>query len=119
MFPCKRFHLDFDPRDRDRDDDKRDVEARWVELDGAAGPDRDADDPRDLGDRDRDRDGRDRDIDSRDIFLDGIELPRGLDREVLLDGEERYELNGSDSRTIAAVGAFRVVAERDLQGRAR
>jgi len=36
---------------------------------------------------------------------------------VVLDGEERYELNGDDSRTIAAVGAFRVVAERDLQGR--
>ena len=50
-------------------------------------------------------------------FLDGIELPRGLDREVVLDGDERYELNGDDSRTIGAVGALRVVAERDLQGR--
>lgn len=109
--------MDFDPRDRDRDDDVRDVEARWVDLDGAGGLDREMDDPRDLGDRDRDRDGRDRDFDPRDVFLDGIELPRGLDREVVLDGDERYELNGDDSRTLAAVGAFRVVAERDLQGR--
>jgi len=109
--------VDFDPRDRDRDDDVRDVDSAWVSLDGTPGHDRDRDDPRDLGDRDRDRDGRDRDFDPRDVFLDGIELPRGLDREVVLDGNERYELNGDDSRTIAAVGAFRVVAERDLQSR--
>ncbi len=95
----------------------RDIEARWVELDGAAGFDRDAGDPRDLGDRDRERFDRDRDIDPRDVFLDGIELPRGLEREVVMDGDDRYELNGDDSRTVAAVGAFRVIADRDLQDR--
>ena len=26
--------MDFDPRDRDYDDDRPDVEARWVELEG-------------------------------------------------------------------------------------
>jgi hypothetical protein len=36
--------------------------------------------------------------------------------EVVLDGNDRYELNGDDSRTLATVGVFRVVAERDLQG---
>src|SRR5262249_44786201 len=36
---------------------------------------------------------------------------------VVLDGDERFELNGDDSRTLAAVGAFRVISERDLQGR--
>src|SRR5262249_54062879 len=46
-----------------------------------------------------------------------LELPRGLDREVVFDGDERYELNGDDSRTMAAVGAFRVVADRDLRSR--
>jgi DNA-binding PadR family transcriptional regulator len=106
--------LDFDPRDRD--DDPRDVDAQWVDL-RSVGLERDAAHPRDLGDRDRDREGRDRDFDPRDVFADGLELPRGLDREVVLDGEERYELNGDDSRTVAAVGAFRVVAERDLQSR--
>ena len=109
--------MDFDPRDRDRDDDVRDIEARWVESSGTGGLHRDADDPRDLGDRERDRDGHDRDFDPRDVFADGLELPRGLDREVVLDGDERYELDGDDSRTLAAVGAFRVISERDLQGR--
>ena len=33
----------------------------------------------------------------------------------MLDGDHRYELNGDDSRTLAAVGAFRVVAEDDLR----
>src|SRR5690242_9489344 len=109
--------MDFDPRDRDRDDDVRDVDAAWVPLDGTPGLERDRDDPRDLGDRDRDRDNRARDCDPRDVFVQGLELPRGLDREVVFDGDERYELNGNDSRTLAAVGAFRVVAERDLQSR--
>jgi hypothetical protein len=109
--------MDFEPPDRNRDDDVRNVEVRWVELDGVPGLDHDRDDSRDLGDRDRDRDARDRDFDPRDAFLDGIELPRGLDREVVMDGDDRYELNGDDSRTLAAVGAFRVIADRDLQDR--
>ncbi len=32
-----------------------------------------------------------------------------------MDGDHRYELNGDDSRSLATVGAFRVVAERDLR----
>ena len=32
-----------------------------------------------------------------------------------MDGNHRYELNRDDSRSLAAVGAFRVVAERDLR----
>jgi hypothetical protein len=46
-----------------------------------------------------------------------VGLPRGLDREVVLDGDERYELNDDDRRIIAVAGAFRVISERDLQGR--
>src|SRR5713101_4136532 len=106
---------DFDPRDRD--DDVRDIEMPWVELGRGPGSEREEDDPRD-GDedvRDRDRDTRDRDIDPRDVFLDGVELPRGLEREVVLDGNDRYELNRDESRSLAAVSAFRVVAERDLR----
>ena len=32
-----------------------------------------------------------------------------------MDGEHRHELNAEDSRSLAAVGAFRVIAERDLR----
>jgi hypothetical protein len=105
--------LDFDPRDRDAE--VRDVQMAWVELGRAPALDRDDDALRDR--RDRDPDGRDRDFDPRDVFLDGLELPRGLEREIVMDGDHRYELNGDDSRTLATVGAFRVVAERDLHDR--
>src|SRR5437879_1653850 len=106
---------DFDPRDRD--DDVRDIEMPWVELGRGSGSDREEDDPRDRDEdvRDRDRDQRDQEIDPRDVFLDGIELPRGPEREIVLDGKDRYELNGDDSRSLAAVGAFRVLSERDLR----
>jgi hypothetical protein len=75
------------------------------------------DDPRDRDDdrRERDRD-RDRDRDSRDAFVEGLDLPRGLESEIVLDDRDRtYELNGEDRRTLATVGAFRVVSESDLR----
>lgn len=107
--------MDFDTRDRDRGDDIRDVEMPWVNVRGQADSARDLDDPRGRDAGVRDRDARERNSDPRDAFVDGLELPRGLEREIVLDGEHRYELNGDDSRTLAAVGAFRVVAERDLR----
>ena len=106
--------FDFDPRDRD--EDLRDVEMPWTELRDEPGLDREPDDSRDRGDvRDRDRETRERDHDPRDVFLEGLELPRGLEREIVMDGDHRYELNRDDSRSLATVGAFRVVAERDLR----
>jgi hypothetical protein len=108
--------LDFDPRDRDAD--VRDVEMPWVELGRAPAFDRGDENLRDRDDiRNQGGEGRDRDFDPRDAFLDGLELPRGLEREIVMDGDHRYELNGDDSRTLATVGAFRVVAERDLHDR--
>src|ERR1043166_171912 len=104
--------MDFDPRDRD--DDIRDVEMPWVDVRQSG-----VDDERDEG-RDRDEDSRHRDEDARarddprGRFVEGLDLPRGREREIVLDGDHRYELNGDDSRTLATVGAFRVVAERDL-----
>jgi hypothetical protein len=100
--------LDFDPRDDDsRDRDDFDIyDARWL------------DDSRDPGDRDRDfeRDRDPRDHDPRDAFVEGLELPRGLERELVQDDRENlYELNREDSRMLATIGAFRVVAERDLE----
>jgi hypothetical protein len=106
---------DFDPRERD--DDIRDIEMPWVELGREAAPDHRHDDPRDRDSnaRERDRDPRGRGHDPRDVFLDGLELPRGLEREVVLDRDRRHELNGEESRTLAATGAFRLVSERDLR----
>jgi DNA-binding MarR family transcriptional regulator len=67
--------------------------------------------------RDREReDARDRDpVDPRDVFREGLALPRGHEREhVYLDGE-RYDLRGSEVRTLATIGAFRVVPIDDLR----
>ncbi len=102
--------MDFDPRDRD--DDARDVEMPWVEPDRDLPLDRD---PEDVRGRDDDTRDRERDGDPRGVFVANLELPRGPEREVVLDGDHRYELNGDDSRTLATIGAFRVVAERDLR----
>jgi hypothetical protein len=60
------------------------------------------------------RDSRERGDDPRDALLSDLDLPRGLERELVLDRDRVYELNGEDSRMLAAVGAFRVVPERDL-----
>jgi hypothetical protein len=102
--------MDFDPRDRD--DDAREVEMPWVDM---RDPDRELDDARNPSDDLRDRDTHERDVDPRDAFVEGLELPRGPEREIVLDGDHRYALNGDDSRTLATIGAFRVVAERDLR----
>ncbi len=91
---------------RDRDD--FDIyDGRWI------------DDPRGLDDRDRDfeRDTDPRSHDPCEPFVDGLELPRGPARELVQDERENlYELNREDSLTLVTVGAFRVVAERDLEG---
>lgn len=66
-------------------------------------------------DRARVYDVRDRDdLDPRDGLARDLDLPRGEERELVVDRDRMYELNGEDSRTLAAVGAFRVVPEHDL-----
>lgn len=118
------------PGSRDADDGHDD----WG-LSEARSPDRDSDqalslgrgpsddskhehgsDPRDdprWGERDRD--GRDRDPDPRDVFTRHVLLPRGLEREPVRDRDRTYTLRGSESRTLATVGAFRLVSSRDLR----
>ena len=78
-------------------------------------------DPRwdDLRERDNGRarvyDERDRDDhDPRDGLIHDLDLPRGDERELVVDRDRVYELDGEDSRALAAVGAFRVVPEHDL-----
>jgi DNA-binding PadR family transcriptional regulator len=57
---------------------------------------------------------RDREEHSRDVFTRDLELPRGRDREQVRDRDHVYEIDGAESRALATIGAFRVVAESDL-----
>jgi hypothetical protein len=60
-------------------------------------------------------DPRDRDEhDPRDGLMHDLDLPRGDERELVVDRDRIYELDGEDSRALAAVGAFRIVPEHDL-----
>jgi hypothetical protein len=53
--------------------------------------------------------------DPREVFVAGLDLPRGLDRELVRERTDEYELRGSEVRTLATVGAFRVVPLEDLR----
>jgi hypothetical protein len=80
-------------------------------------------DDRDRGDADRSRGSRggsgerdhDADLDPRDVFRKDLDLPRGRERRPVRDRDRVYEINGTESRMLATVGAFRVVAENDLR----
>src|SRR3982750_876350 len=82
-------------------DDPRWNDTRDGPTRGRGGLDRD---PRDLGA-----------VDPRDVFTQGLDLPRGLDREPVSVGDEHYDLRGSEARTLATIGAFRVVPIDDLR----
>ncbi len=59
-------------------------------------------------------DERDREDDPREGLMRDLDLPRGEERELVVHRDHVHELDGEDSRTLAAVGAFRVVPEHDL-----
>jgi hypothetical protein len=116
-----------DPRDRntethDRSDSNRDDDARTVgrgpgeNARGAKGDehvrDRQHDRLRDAHWLERDRDSRH--VDPRDVFMKDLNLPRGLEREIVRYRGHEYTLRGSETRTLSTVGAFRVVPTRDL-----
>jgi hypothetical protein len=85
-------------------------------------------DPRSSNDRDRDDvDDRSRgsrggsgerdhaaDRDPRDVFTKDLDLPRGCERRPVRERDRVYEIDGTESRMLATVGAFRVVSESDL-----
>src|SRR5436309_2707824 len=52
--------------------------------------------------------------DPRDVFTQALDLPRGPDRERVHGREQDYDLRGSEVRTLATIGAFRVVPIDDL-----
>ena len=74
-------------------------------------------DPRDADGRERDAsDPRDAEaIEPRDVFTQGLALPRGLERERVHVQHRDYQLRGSEVRTLATIGAFRVVPADDLR----
>lgn len=138
--------VDFDPRDysderdprdsRDRDDRDRDEDdAPTIGRSSSSHPVdeqhrddlRDRDDDRDRADHrdreddrwpDRDRDPRERDQNPAEVFTRDLHLPRGQQREIVYDAREHaYSLRGSDSRTLATFGTFRVVSVGDLRDR--
>src|SRR5262245_8040053 len=51
----------------------------------------------------------------RNAFMHHVDLPRGSEREVIHDRDREYTLRGSETRTLAAVGAFRVVPTGQLR----
>jgi len=133
--------MDFDPRDYDSRDDKpfggskssshdfdHDDDLRQPET---RDRDRGDDDARELGrgpgdSRESKHDGpdarddarwpeRERNYDPREVFTRDLNLPRGLERELVRDRDREYTLRGSETRTLATVGAFRVVSSRDLR----
>src|SRR5438874_10052585 len=73
-------------------------------------------DPR--SDETRDREGSElrytASVDPRDVFTHDLDLPRGLERERVHGRDRDYDLRGSEVRTLATVGAFRVVPLDDL-----
>jgi hypothetical protein len=117
------------PTNHDRDNDWRQPEGRVRADDNDRGRDLgrgpgsnnrqdDSGDGRCDGDDARwpERDHGGRDLDPRDVFMRDLDLPRGPEREIVYDARERaYALRGSEIRTLSTVGAFRVVAARDLR----
>jgi hypothetical protein len=115
--------------DRDREDDpsQPEIRPRQRDVDNARtlgrgpGSDRQNADEHGRDRRDdarwpeRDRDGRERNADPRDAFTRHVKLPRDRDREIVRDRDREYTLRGSESRTLATVGAFRVVTSCDLR----
>jgi hypothetical protein len=130
--------MDFDPRDFDTGDDDRiapdrepdpvDTEHRTRDDNdapslgrgpGDSRPSQNAEETRARSDRThsptRDQEPPSRTFDAREPFSRDLNLPRGLDRELVRDRGHEYTLRGSETRTLATVGAFRVVSSRDLR----
>ena len=52
--------------------------------------------------------------DPRDVFTRDLDLPRERERRPVRERDHVYEINGTESRMLGTIGAFRVVSERDL-----
>jgi hypothetical protein len=85
----------YDPRSDDRDHS-----GSWDRSLGGRG-----------GNSDRERN---EEQNSRDVFTKDLDLPRGRERRPVRERERVYEINGTESRMLGTIGAFRVVSESDL-----
>ncbi len=78
---------------------------------------------RDGGSREMSRGGRGGDsrerererVEPREVFARHVSLPRGREREHVWVRDHYHMLRGSESRTLASVGAFRVIRTDDLR----
>ena len=77
----------------------------------------DSPDPRSDDSRDDASDPRSEALDPRDALTKGLDLPRGAERERVYVPEHKqdYRLRGSEVRTLATIGTFRVVPASDLR----
>ena len=57
---------------------------------------------------------RSEDRDPRDVFTRDLDLPRGPERRPVRERDRVYEIDGTESRMLGTIGAFRVVSESDL-----
>jgi hypothetical protein len=91
--------MDFDPRwtDDPRNHDDRDRELDRGSRGGLSNP------------RERER------LEPRDVFTRDLDLPRGPERQRVWARDSDVRLRGSEVRTLATVGAFRVVPAGDLR----
>ena len=119
------------PQDRDREDDlardegrsrgRGDDDTRSLGRGGGGGSDRQSTDEPSRDARDdarwpeRDRQAQERPRNPHDVFTRHLDMPRGPERERVRDRDRVYTLRGSESRTLATVGAFRVVSSGDLR----
>ena len=90
----------YDPRS-DYDGRDRDGGSRELSRGGRGGGD--------SRERDRER------AEPREVFTGHVDLPRGLEREHVWVRDHDHMLRGSESRTLASVGAFRVIPADDLR----
>jgi hypothetical protein len=91
--------MDFEPRSID-DSRERDVDGRELNQGSRGGL---------SNPRERER------LEPRDVFTRDLELPRGRERERVWARDSDVTLRGSEVRTLATVGAFRVVPAGDLR----
>jgi DNA-binding MarR family transcriptional regulator len=105
-----------DIRSRDRDDNDARSRGRGPSDSRQSNGDEHRHDPRDDARwPDRERERPERTFDPREPFTRNLNLPRALEREIVRDRGREYTLRGSEARTLATVGAFRVVSSRDLR----
>jgi hypothetical protein len=89
----------------------------FTRYDPRSSDDRDRDD---FGDRNRGSRGasserdHEADRDPGDVFTKDLDLRRGRERRPVRERDRVYDIDGTESRMLATVGAFRVVAESDL-----